>query len=144
MSVDIEPLALEPQDDIKPLSHQRILVIMTVLGLAGSIFGIVFVSIVFGLGVLIGGLLAFINYYWLKVSLKQIFDVAAETGKKPRLLAVRYFARYIVLGSVVAVLYATQAVEIVGVILGMPVFGFAVVIDGFIRIFSSIWSEPPA
>ncbi len=69
--------------------------------------------------------------------MKKIFDLAAETGEKPRLLALKYFARYLVLGAIVAILYATGAVSIVGVILGMGSFGFAVVIEGILRIFSN-------
>ncbi|MDQ3220225.1 MAG: ATP synthase subunit I [Acidobacteriota bacterium] len=140
MSDDTEPAESQ---NIMPLSHRRILVIMALLGLLGSIAGFAFVSATFGFGVLIGSILAFINYYWLKGSLKRIFDDAAE-GEKPKLLALRYFTRYLVLGAIIAVIYATGAVSIVGVILGMAGFGFAVVVDGFIRIFSGIMSEPPA
>ena len=140
MSDDTEPAESQ---NIMPLSHRRILVIMALLGLLGSIAGFAFVSATFGFGVLIGSILAFINYYWLKGSLKRIFDDAAE-GEKPKLLALRYFTRYLVLGAFIAVIYATGAVSIVGVILGMAGFGFAVVVDGFIRIFSGIMSEPPA
>ncbi len=140
MSDDTEPAESQ---NIVPLSHRRILVIMALLGLLGSIAGFAFVSATFGFGVLIGSILAFINYYWLKGSLKRIFDDAAE-GEKPKLLALRYFTRYLVLGAIIAVIYATGAVSIVGVILGMAGFGFAVVVDGFIRIFSGIMSEPPA
>ncbi|MGI8409934.1 MAG: ATP synthase subunit I [Pyrinomonadaceae bacterium] len=140
MSDDTEPAESQ---NIMPLSHPRILVIMALLGLLGSIAGFAFVSATFGFGVLIGSILAFINYYWLKGSLKRIFDDAAE-GEKPKLLALRYFTRYLVLGAIIAVIYATGAVSIVGVILGMAGFGFAVVVDGFIRIFSGIMSEPPA
>ena len=140
MSDDIEPV-VPVEQAIVPLSHRRILVIMAVIGLVGSVAGAIFISGGFGAGVFIGSALAFANYYWLKVSLKKIFDLAAETGEKPRLLALKYFLRYIVLGTVVAILYATGAVSIVGVILGMGIFGFAVVIEGILRIFSNPVSE---
>ena len=140
MSDEIEPVVSEEQA-IVPLSHRRILVIMAVIGLAGSIIGSALVSVSFGAGVLIGSVLAFINYYWLKVSLKKIFDLAAETGERPRLLALKYFVRYLVLGTIVAIIYATGTVSISGVILGMGGFGFAVVTEGILRIFSSPVSE---
>ncbi len=140
MSDDLEPVVTAEQA-IMPLSHRRILVIMAVIGLAGSLGGAIFASAGFGAGLFIGSLLAFVNYYWLKVSLKKIFDLAAETGERPRLLALKYFARYLVLGAIVAILYATGAVSIVGVILGMGSFGFAVVIEGILRIFSNPVSE---
>jgi ATP synthase I chain len=140
MSDDLEPVVTGEQA-IVPLSHRRILVIMAVIGLAGSLGSAIFVSVSFGAGLFIGSVLAFINYYWLKVSLKKIFDLAAETGERPRLLALKYFARYIVLGSIVALLYATGVVSAVGVILGMGGFGFAVVVEGILRIFSNPVSE---
>lgn len=141
MTDNSEPaVEAEQQPTIMPLSHRRILVIMAVLGLLGSIAGFAFVSAIFGFGVLIGSVLAFVNYYWLKVSLKRIFDNAPE-GEKPKLLALRYFTRYLVLGAIIAVVYASEAVSIVGVILGMAGFGFAVVVDGFIRMFSGVFSD---
>jgi len=137
MSDNLQPV--NPQT-ILPISHQRILVIMAVLGLFGSIAGFAFVSANFGLGVLIGSIFAFVNYYWLKASLKTIFDRIGE-GEKPKLFALRYFTRYLGLGVVIAVIYTTEAVSIVAFILGMASFGFAVVFDGFIRIFIGVFSE---
>lgn len=135
MSDETEPIA-PPPTTVKPLSHVRILKIMGVIGIAGSILGALLVSIKFGVGVLAGTILAFVNYYWLKYSLKKVFDLAAETGEKPRLLGLKYFGRYVLLASIVAVLYATDAVSIVGLILGMGSFGFAVVFEGLFNIFS--------
>ena len=128
MSEEIEPSGGPP-------SNTRILVIMAVLGIAGSLAGIVFGSFRFGLGILIGTALAFANYFWLKSSLRKIFS-AAESGERPRMLAGKYFLRYIILGIVVAVIYATDAVSIVAVIVGLAAFGFAVVVEGIMRMFS--------
>jgi len=135
MSDEIEPSA-SAQSDVKLLSHGRILRLMGVLGLAGSVAGTVFAGLYFGLGVLAGSVLAFVNYYWLKFSLRKVFDLARETGQKPRLLGLKFFGRYVVLAAVVALLYATDAVSVIGLILGMGSFGFAVVLEGMIRIFS--------
>jgi hypothetical protein len=121
---------------IKLLSHGRILTLMAVIAAAGGILGAAFISASFGAGVAVGGLLAFANYYWLKYSLRKVFAHAAETGDKPRWLGLKYIGRYFVLGSIVAVLYAANAVSIVGLILGMGSFGFAVVLEGIFRIFS--------
>ena len=89
---------------------------------------------------MLGSALAFVNYFWLKRSLKTIFDTAAE-GQKPRMLAAGYFAEYAVLGLVVAAVYIGNLVPIVALILGLAGFGFAVVLEGFIRIFSGIFSD---
>jgi hypothetical protein len=125
-------------DTLEPMqpTHNRILVIMAVLGLLGAIAGAIFHSIGFGIGILIGIVLAFANYYWLRHSLKKVFDDAAE-GEKPKISAIRYILRYLTLAIIVAIIFALGILPIVAVILGMAGFGFAVVVDGIIRIFQS-------
>jgi len=134
MSDEFEPAA-EKQQLTTPPSNDRILVILGILGIAGTVAGTIFVSFNFGLGVLIGSVLAFVNYYWLQRSLKTIFAAAAE-GEKPRMLAGTYFMRYIILGVVIAIIYAADLLPIVAVILGMAGFGFAAIVEAFIRVFS--------
>jgi hypothetical protein len=140
MGEDIEPTG-ESAENAPPPTHERILWIMAFLGIAGGIAGFAFESFAFGLGIVIGTALAFANYYWLKSSLRKIFD-AAQSGERPRMLAGKYFLRYIVLGIVVAAIYITGLVPIVALVLGLAGFGFAVVIDGMIRILSTAWAEP--
>ena len=132
MSDDTEPKA-DAAEIIRPPSHERILWIMAVLGVAGGIAGFAFRSFEFGLGIWVGTALAFVNYYWLKSSLRKIFS-AAESGEKPRMLAGKYFLRYVILAIIVAAIYVTGVLPIVAVVLGMAGFGFAVVIEGLIRI----------
>jgi hypothetical protein len=135
MSHGAEPLTASEQS-LMPPAHGRILLIMGVLGAAGCIAGAVFHSFGFGAGILLGSTLAFVNYYWLKVSLKRIFDEAGE-GERPKISALRYISRYLTLGAVIAVIYVSGVLPIVAVILGLAAFGFATVVEGFIRIFSS-------
>jgi len=139
MGEDIEPTA-EAAEIIRPPSHERILWLMAALGVAGGIAGFAFISLGFGIGILLGTSLAFANYYWLKSSLRTIFS-AAESGEKPRMLAGKYFVRYIVLAIVVAMIYITGVLPIVAVILGLAAFGFAVVVEGLIRIFETFFRE---
>lgn len=134
MGEDFEPSDYQ-SENFRPVSHERILLIMAVLGTMGGIAGFAFSSLGFGLGILVGTALAFVNYYWLKSSLRKIF-AAAESGERPRMLAGKYFLRYVILAAVVAVIYATGLLPIVPVIVGLAAFGFAVVIEGLIRIFS--------
>lgn len=134
MGEDFEPSAGQAEN-FRPVSHERILWIMAAIGVLGGIAGFAFSSLRFGLGILVGTALAFVNYYWLKSSLRKIF-AAAESGERPRMLAGKYFLRYVILAIVVAVIYAAGLLPIVAVILGLGAFGFAVVIEGLIRIFS--------
>ena len=132
MGVDFVP-SVDPTETVRPVSHGRILWIMAAVGVGGAIAGTTFGSFRFGVGVLIGTALAFVNYFWLKRSLRKIFE-AAESGEKPRMLAGKYFLRYLILAAVVAAIYASGLVPVVALILGLGAFGFAVVIEGLIRI----------
>ena len=142
MSGNSEPSAVEPQT-IAPLSHRRILRTMAIVVLIGAGLSFAFISWQFGLGFIIGGSLAFLNYYWLKRSLKRIFEgvaAAAATGggATSRFLSVNYFLRYLGVGAVIYIVYLTQAVSMVAVLLGLCVFAVAIVIEGLLRILSSI------
>ena len=141
MGEDIEPTDESAEITAPPPTHGRILWIMAILGIVGGIAGFAIESLAFGLGIVIGTALAFANYYWLKSSLRKIFD-AARSGERPRMLAGKYFLRYIVLGIIVAVIYIAGIVPIIALILGLAGFGFAVVIEGVIRMISTAGTEP--
>jgi hypothetical protein len=113
---------------------------MAVVAALGSLLGFIFVSGLFGLGVLIGGVLSFVNYYWLKYSLKKIFEQAAE-GEKARFLSVRYLLRYLVLGGILLIVFLTKTVPVAAVILGLASFAAAIMIEAFIRLFASFFKK---
>jgi hypothetical protein len=143
MGEDFEPIADQADKPVGPPSHERILWLMATIGMGGAIIGSAFGSLRLGLGILIGTALAFANYYWLKSSLRRIFS-AAERGDRPRMLGLKYFLRYVVLAAVVGVFYIADWVSMIGLILGLGAFGFAVVADGLIRIFQGPAAVPPA
>jgi len=128
------------EQTIQTLSHRRILTIMAAVIVVSVLLGFIFVSSFFAVGVLIGGILSFVNYYWLKQSLKRIFD-RAVIGEQPRFLATKYFLRYIVFGIILAIIYLTKTVSVAAVLLGLGSFAFAIVIEGFIRLFSGLFKK---
>lgn len=121
------------------ISHRRILWTMGAVALLGGLTGFVFVSWQFGAGVLLGGVLSLVNYYWLKVSLRKLFENAVAHGEKPRFLAVRYFGRYLTLALILTVVFLTQTIPPLAVILGLASFALAIVIEGLIRLFSTFF-----
>ena len=139
MSDDFEPIA-DGQGNLVPLTHRRILIVMATVAILGSLLGLIFVSRLFGLGVFIGGVLSFVNYYWLKFSLKKIFEQAVG-GEKPRFLGLRYLFRYLILGAVLTIVFLTETIPVVAVIAGLASFAVAIVIEGFVRIFSSFFKQ---
>jgi hypothetical protein len=134
MSENSEPVIEE--QNVQPLSHKRILILMAFAVILGSVLSSVFVSVNFGFGVLIGGVLSLINYYWLKRSLKVVMDEAVAGGA-PHFLAGRAFIRYIVFGSLLAIIYLSKAVPMVAVLLGLASFAVAIIFEAFIRLFNS-------
>ncbi|SRR5258708_5295733 len=136
--MNLDPLTtVEPQSEI---SHGRILVEMAGIVIVGSLAGFAFFSAKAGFGVLIGGILSYANYFWQKHSIKTIFDRAID-GKRSRFLALRYIFRYVALGAALAIVYLTQTVSIYAVIFGLASFAIAVMIEGFISIFSSSYKK---
>ena len=55
----------EPSKAVSVITNRGILIMMTVLVAGGSIAGFAIEGTRWGLGVLLGGILAFLNYLWL-------------------------------------------------------------------------------
>lgn len=137
MSEISEPVAPVENESAPQLSHRRILWIMAAVLVLAAAVSLVYARRDFTLGLIIGGILAFLNYYWLKFSLKSLFERIAAAGAKPRFLAAKYFLRYATLGALVGVVYFTKIASLVAVLLGLSSIALAVVIEGLIRIFTS-------
>ena len=116
------------------ISHRRLLIEMAVLIAVGTVIGFAFGGVRFGFGVLFGGALAFVNYYWLKRSTAAIFEKAVS-GESLRFLPLRFISRYAAIGLVILAVYFSGAMPAGAVILGLAAFAFAVVIDGLLTIF---------
>ena len=140
MSEDSEQTAGEQQSTVQTLSHRRILFLMALAALLGAIVGFAFGSASFGIGVLIGGALSLGNYYWLKRSLKTVFDKAAA-GESAGFLAGKYILRYMAFGAVLTIVYLTKTVPVVAVLLGLASFALAIIFEAFLRIFNSFFNK---
>src|SRR6476646_6918290 len=116
------------------ISHRRLLIEMAVLIALGSVAGFIFGGLRFGFGVLFGGALAFLNYYWLKRSTAAIFEKAVS-GTSATFVSLRFISRYIAIGAVILAVHFSGAMPAVAVIAGLSAFAIAVVVDGLISIF---------
>lgn len=121
---------------VREMSHKRILLLMTGISAAVMIAGFAAAGPKFGAGVIIGAMLAFVNYFWQRNTTRAIIELAVSGGEKPALPAARYIIRYLMLGAVLWFFYATSAVSVAAVILGLATFAFAIVLEGLIGIFS--------
>jgi hypothetical protein len=108
---------------------------MAAVVVVGAAFGFALQGPRFGIGVLFGGLLAFVNYLWLERSTRAIFENTAisSTGW----LATKYILRYVALGAVLLAVYLTHVLPVIAVIGGLGAFAIAVVIWGLKDIFKS-------
>ena len=133
MSEDFDPLTTE--SSVQSISHRGILIVMGAVVVLGTIAGFIFGGKAFGFGVIFGGVLSFVNYFWLERSTRAMIIQAsmASTG----LLAAKYILRYVAIGAVLLLVYITNAFPVAAVIAGLSAFAIAVVLQGLKNIFSS-------
>ena len=147
MSGNSEPIETEQQSDVIDanaaalVSHRRILWAMAAVTIFGGLLGFIFVSREFGAGVLFGGGLSLVNYYWLKSSLRGIFDKAVSTGERPRFFGGTYFLRYLAFGTLLLIVFLTKVLPIIAVLLGLASFAFAIIVEAFILLFLSVFKK---
>jgi hypothetical protein len=122
---------------VREISHRRILIDMSVMIALATVVGFVFFSAKVGAGIVLGGGMAYFNYFWQRNSLKAILDRAAG-GEQVRFLAARYILRYVAIGLAIWLVYISNVVSIFAVILGLASFAMAVMVEGFISVFSGI------
>lgn len=122
---------------IVPISHSRILWIMAIVLVVAVVGSSIFAEWRVTAGLILGGILSFVNYYWLKFALKSVFANAAE-GEKPRFLIGKYFLRYFAVGAVIFLVSLTKFISVVALVCGLLAFAAAVVIESFILIFIHI------
>ena len=133
MSGDLDPLTTD--ESTQSISHRGILIVMGAVIVVAAIAGFILGGKAFGFGVIFGGVLSFVNYFWLERSTRAMFVNAemASTG----LLAAKYILRYVALGAVLLLIYMTGIIPVAAVILGLSAFALAVVIQGLKNIISS-------
>ena len=133
MGEDLDPLTTDKST--QAISHRGILVVMSGVVVATTITGFIFGGKSFGSGVIFGGILSFVNYFWLERSTRAMF-VNAEMASTS-LLAAKYILRYVAIGAVLLLIYLIGVVPVAAVILGLSAFAFAVVLQGLKNIISS-------
>ncbi len=89
-------------------------------------------------GFWLGCVLSLINFFWLKATLKALFENLSAENAKPNLLALRYISRYSAVAAVIAFSYFFNIISIVATLLGLLNFAFAILIESFILIFFAI------
>ena len=121
------------EDVPPPISHTRILWIMAIVLIIATIVSLIFATWHVTSGLVLGGILSFVNYYWLKFALKSVFEKAVE-GEKPKFLVGKYILRYFAIGAVIVIVYLIKVISVAAVIGGLLAFAAAILIESFILV----------
>lgn len=97
-------------------------VLTSVLTLGSLFFG----SLKFSYSVLVGGMLAIANFYWLRSILQRALQLQPSTA--PRFAVVRYIVRLALLGIAIFFLLTYVGVDIFGLILGLSVLVINIIV----------------
>jgi hypothetical protein len=128
-----EPQPLTTEDDLRR-SNRGILAAM--FGMVGFLAPIAatFYGLRAAVGVVLGGLLAWLNFRWLDSSTRAIMvdPLTATTS----ILAVRFVLRYVLIAAALLVIWYYDLLPVVAVIAGLASFALAVVLRGLKSIFT--------
>jgi len=119
---------------------RRILIIMTVLLLASIIVSLFVFEIRVTAGLIVGGLLSFLNFYWLKASLGKMLGMAAAGTSEPKILwLLKYNLRFMSLILVILAVYLSGTVSLIALFGGLLSLAMAILIEGFIQLFLAVF-----
>lgn len=86
---------------------------------------LIFGTFKFALGVLIGGFISIVNFYWMGQSLRNAFS--RTSGNIKTNIVLRYFIRLVLSAIVLYLLISTGTVNIIGLVIGLSVVVLTVV-----------------
>jgi hypothetical protein len=115
---------------VKTTLQKRIELVNWVTLCVCFILSLIFFSYNFALGVLLGGLISIINFYWLSRNLVKLFrrlSDNSEPGKLRQFLLFRYYIRLAITGLVLYFVITKLPVSVIGL-----VFGLSIVIIGIV------------
>jgi len=92
---------------------------------------LVFMPLNFALGVLLGGLVSIINFYWLYLSLRKVFRNLSNKVKTA--LMVRYYIRFAVTGVVLYFVITMTPADVIGLLVGLSVVVMNIIVSAVIE-----------
>jgi MFS superfamily sulfate permease-like transporter len=97
-------------------------IILAIIFIPSSIFG----TFKFALGVLLGGFISILNFYWMGRSLRRVFEKLSGNAKGA--VVFKYFIRLAVTAIVLFFLISSDIVNIIGLLIGLSVVVITVVV----------------
>jgi hypothetical protein len=83
------------------------------------ILSLIFSPIKFSLGVLLGGFISIVNFYWMDRNLRSAFE--KNTGNVKGMIIGKYFLRLALTAIVLYFLIAYETVNIIGLLIGLSI-----------------------
>ncbi len=96
------------------------------------ILSLIFASFKFSLGILLGGLICIVNFYWMKRSLQSIFE--KPVGNPKGTIIFKYFIRLAISAVILYFLISTDTVNVIGLIIGLSVVMISIVLTVIITL----------
>lgn len=87
-----------------------------------AIAGYLFLSAAFALGVIVGGIISIVNFYWMYLNLQKAFRNLSGSGKRTKFFIMfKFYIRFIVTGIVLYLLIVKVDINVVGLLTGLSV-----------------------
>ena len=87
---------------------------------------LIFSPIKFSLGILLGGFISILNFYWMERGLRGVFTNTAGNFKGP--VMVKYYIRLALTAIVLYFLIANDTVNVIGLLIGLSVVVINIII----------------
>ena len=121
----------------KDLTQKRIEITNWILLAVLFIFFLIIAPWKFALGILLGGFISIINFYWLGRSLQSVFKKLGDKGNVRGPVMVKYYIRLAITAVAIYFLITGDTVNVVGLLVGLSV----VVIGIIITVISTAFSK---
>ena len=89
-------------------------------------------------GLLLGGSLSLLNYYWMRTSISAGFNLALSQSAKPQMKVAQYVLRYFVVGIIVFAAYQLNIVSLPATLAGLCSFVVALFVEAFREFYFAI------
>ena len=119
------------------LSERRLLVTMTVILIAMVVTSLFLATWDVTIGLMLGGALSFLNYFWLKNSLSSLFEKVG-TGRGGKFSASFYIIRYAVIAVVIFAAAQLHLASVAAMLVGLLSFAFAILLEAVIQLYLAI------
>ena len=127
----MNPIVKDPLQKRIELANWITLAIIFSIALIFSLFK--FVSLEFALGILLGGFISIVNFFWMERSLRKFFGRNTDYIKGYQIVG-KYILRITVTGIVLYFLIAYKTVNVIGLIIGLSVVVINIIMTAIISL----------